>query len=173
MKMLYKSIKYLCQLGLTIFMGTNLLFADDFIYTPPKQFTLDPKYIALHHPVKTDQLAAQLYFDQGLTQLYTFNNDMAYWSFLNASKIDPQMAMAYWGMALTLSPGYHTNIDPERKKAMDEAIQKAVELSENGLEVESEYISALAQKYANDSNKDPKKLEFEYSQKLKQISQNH
>src|SRR5258708_7447624 len=91
------------------------LHSDEFAFDPPKNFTLSPQYIAVHHPVKTDQICAQLYFDQGLTFLYAFNHEAAYWSFLKASEIDPKMAMAYWGQALAIGSNINMAITPERE----------------------------------------------------------
>lgn len=53
-----------------LFFCTSFNYGDEFAFDPPKNFTLSPEYIALHHPVKTKNVAAQLYFDQGLTFLF-------------------------------------------------------------------------------------------------------
>ena len=89
---------YILLIGICFFPSLN--YSDEFALDPPKNFTLSPEYIAVHHPVNTTQPYAQLYFDQGLTFLYAFNHEAAYWSFLKASEIDPNMAMAYWWQAL-------------------------------------------------------------------------
>ncbi len=160
--------KFALQLSLITFVWTNCVFSGEFISTPPAKFTLDPKNIALHHPVKTDQLAAQLYFDQGLTQLYAFDNDTAYWSFLNASKIDPQMPMAYWGMAIALIPNlYQMPMPSDINKVAYDAIQKALDLSTGGSEIEREYIEALSKRYVN--NSDPALNTLAYSQQMEKL----
>ncbi len=163
--------KIIFQLILIAILWTNFIFSEDFLFTPPTKFTLNPKMIAIHHPVQTDQLAAQLYFDQGLTQLYAFNNDTAYWSFLNASKIDPDMPMAYWGMAMALVPNFQMPMATNIKKVAWDCIQQAIELSINGSEVEREYIDALSKKFANNSDDDFNKLK--YSQHLEKLSKKY
>lgn len=163
--------KFIFQLGLLLFFWTPFIFPDDFLYSPPENFSLNPKNIALHHPVETDQLAAQLYFDQGLTQLYAFNNDTAYWSFLNASKIDPHMPMAYWGMAIALVPNFQMTMAKDVKKTAQKHIQKALELSIDRSEIEREYIEALSQRFLNDSDDDSNKLK--YSQHLEKLSKKY
>lgn len=147
--------------------------AENFPFTPPLSFTLTPEYIALHHPVTTDKIAAQLYFDQGLTLIYAFNHDAAYWSFLNASEIDPQMAMAYWGMALALGPNINMGITPEREKAAYQAIQKALNNANKASESEKDYIQALSVRYTNSPNPDHNQAAIQYSQNMRLLSQKY
>ena len=49
---------------------------------------------------------AQRYFDQGLILTYGFNHDEAARSFNEATRLDPDYAMAWWGLALALGPNY-------------------------------------------------------------------
>src|SRR4051812_28908793 len=57
---------------------------------------------SFHHEVSTTKMEAQRFFDQGLTLVYAFNHEAAVRSFKRAAELDPQMAMAYWGIALAL-----------------------------------------------------------------------
>ncbi|MCE2983137.1 MAG: hypothetical protein LW832_06180 [Parachlamydia sp.] len=93
----------------------------------------------MHHPVTTDQPEAQDYFDQGLTLVYGFNHDAAYWSFKKAAQIDPKLAMAYWGMALALGQNINMEISKIRQKKAFEHIQKALALAPNATENEQAY----------------------------------
>ena len=70
-----------------------------------------------HHAVSTTNKEAQRFFDQGLTFVYAFNHEAAIRSFKRAAELDPQMAMAYWGIALALGPNINLDVDPEREKA--------------------------------------------------------
>src|SRR5262249_18728008 len=90
---------------------------------------------SLHHPVTTSSPVAQRYFDQGLRLIYAFNHDEAAASFREATRLDPKMAMAYWGIALALGPNINLPEDPERGKAAYEAISKAKSL-EDGASLE-------------------------------------
>ena len=47
---------------------------------------------------------AQKYFDQGLAFLFAFNHDEAIRSFRHAAALDPDCAMAHWGVALASGP---------------------------------------------------------------------
>src|SRR5437870_5654377 len=55
-----------------------------------------------HHPITTASPLAQRYFDQGFRLVYGFNHDEAGHAFKEAARLDPNCAMAYWGIALTL-----------------------------------------------------------------------
>src|SRR5438067_986026 len=69
----------------------------------------------VHHPVSTKNREAQQFFDQGFKFVYGFNHDEARRSFQRAAELDPKLAMAHWGVALTLGPNYNLPVDPERE----------------------------------------------------------
>jgi len=71
----------------------------------------------VHHPVSTKNSQAQQFFDQGLKLVFGFNHDEARKSFQRAAELDPKLAMAWWGVSLTLGPNYNLPVDPEREKA--------------------------------------------------------
>lgn len=104
----------------------------------------------LHHPVTTSSPLAQRFFDQGLTFVYAFNHDEAAGSFKEAARLDPAMAMAYWGIALSLGPNINLPEDTDRGKAAYDAIRKAQSLETGASEQERQYIEALAKRYAAD-----------------------
>ena len=121
----------------------------------------------LHHPVTTVNPEAQRYFDQGLTLIYAFNHDEAARSFRYAALIDPQCAMAFWGIALAVGPNYNDpDIDMSREKAAVESIQKAQAVSTKITENEQGYINALAKRYSTDPKADRKKLGEDYKQAM-------
>src|SRR5215211_2523754 len=69
-------------------------------------------------PVSTASAEAQKFFDQGAILLYGFNHDEAARSFRRAAELDPSLAMAHWGVAMSVGPNYNqTQISPERMKA--------------------------------------------------------
>lgn len=140
-----------------------------FPFQPPIEIKLEPQDILLTHPVTTKSPIAQQFFDQGLTLLYAFNHDYAYWSFQKASQIDPKLAMAYWGMALSLGTNINMEITSKRSQVAYEHIQKALELSEGISENEKEYIKALSKRYSNDSGAQPKELAQNYFNAMKEL----
>ena len=123
----------------------------------------------LHHPITTSKPEAQRYFDQGLTLVYGFNYDEATRSFRYAARLDPRCAMAYWGIALTLGPNYNDpDISADRRKAANEAIQKALLLAGGAKPGEQAFIHALAKRYSADPKADPKKLNVDYAQAMRE-----
>ena len=99
-------------------------------------------------------MEAQRFFDQGLGLIYALDYIGAADLFHRAAALDPNMAMAYWGIAYTLGSDYyyHTPEDPARERAAYEALQNALTLSAHGPEVERAYITALGKRYCNCPN---------------------
>ncbi|MGD9590167.1 MAG: hypothetical protein AB7Q37_12490 [Pyrinomonadaceae bacterium] len=84
-----------------------------------------------HRKVATTNKQAQAYFDQGLTLYYAFNDGDAVRSFRRAAELDPQLAMAHWGVALAAYPrgtGGGNSSDEKRLNEAREAIKIAMAL---------------------------------------------
>src|SRR5262245_9526888 len=111
-----------------------------------------------HHPVSTRNPEAQKFFDQGLTLLYAFNHDEAARSFARATELDPNLAMAHWGLALVKGPNYNLDADEEQWKTAYATLQQALKLAENAPEPERDYVHALAKRYGPDPKADRSKL---------------
>lgn len=77
-----------------------------------------------HLKITTSSEAAQQWFDQGLNLLHAFWEFEAYRCFLQTAKEDPNCAMAYWGICMSL-PGKNAESAKERKAALDLAQQLA------------------------------------------------
>ncbi len=137
--------------------------------TAQKPATLVAGMGSHHHPVSTNSPEAQKFFDQGLSFLYAFNHDEAIRSFKRAAEIDPQLAMAYWGIALSLGANINLGIDPERAKAAYEAVQKALALRTKAPENERAYIEALSKRYSGDPNADLKQLATNYKNAMGEL----
>lgn len=126
-----------------------------------------------HHPVSTKNKAAQQFFDQGLALLYGFNHDEARRSFQRAAELDPKMAMAEWGIALTLGPNYNLPVDPERERAGYDAAQRAIALKENASEPERAYIDAVTVRYSNDPKTDLHALDRAYAAAMRKLAERY
>jgi tetratricopeptide (TPR) repeat protein len=124
---------------------------------------------SLHHPVATTRPEAQKFFDQGLTFAYAFNHPEAVRSFERAAQLDPQMTMAYWGMALALGSNINSEIDSERETAAYGAVQKARVLAATGPEHERRYVEALAKRYSLQPQADRKRLNLEYKNAMGEL----
>jgi tetratricopeptide (TPR) repeat protein len=126
---------------------------------------------SLHHSVttKTNSTLAQRFFDQGLTFVYAFNHDEAAGSFEQAAHLDPDIAMAYWGIALSLGPNINLPEDTDRGKMAYAAISKAKSLEGNVSAAERQYIDALAQRYAPDGAMNDS-LQLAYANAMREVA---
>ena len=76
-------------------------------------------------PVSTKNAQAQLFINQGLNLSYAFNHAEAGRAFREAARLDPKLAMAYWGQALVLGPNINAAMEPADEAPAFAAIQKA------------------------------------------------
>ncbi len=126
-----------------------------------------------HHTISTKSPDAQRFFDQGLTLVFGFNHEEATRSFRRAAELDPQSAMAYWGIALALGPCINLDVDPPHEKAAYEAVQKAASLSTGVTETERAYIQALATRYSADPSVNLRKLDADYVHAMRELSRRY
>lgn len=155
----------------------------------------------IDHPVSTKNPEAQKSFNIGLSYVFAYNHDLAFKEFEKASKLDPNLAMAYWGMALALGQNINTDVTPENELKAYDYIQKAIELidkvsksnkiitdSEEAffeqssinqlpykklIEVERDYIHALSQRYTNDENADLIPFRTKYFEAMKKLNEKY
>lgn len=128
-----------------------------------------------HHPVSTKSGEAQRLFDEGLGLIYALDYGGAANSFRHAAALDPNMAMAYWGIAYALGSDYYypTPGDSAREREAEEALQKAMALSANGPEVERDYVTSLSKRYCNCPNPDRKQLAGEFKNAMGELSKRY
>jgi tetratricopeptide (TPR) repeat protein len=127
----------------------------------------------IHHPVTTQSAEAQRFFNQGLALIYAFNHDEAMRSFRRAVALDPQMAMGYWGIALSVGPNYNDPSDPERMKVAYENSQKALSLAAHASDAEQAYIRALAKRYSVDPKADIAKAAQDYANAMREVARQY
>jgi tetratricopeptide (TPR) repeat protein len=60
-----------------------------------------------HRPIDTPSPQAQVWFDRGLVWAYAFNHDEAIHCFERALELDPDLAIARWGIAYSVGPNYN------------------------------------------------------------------
>ena len=127
----------------------------------------------INHPVTTNNPEAQKFFNQGLAYIYGFNHEEGIRSFKRAAELDPNMAMAYWGIALSLGSNYNV---PAGGPALVEAysnLQKAIALAPKASEHDRAYINALSKRYSSDVNADYAKLAVEYKNAMGELAKNY
>ena len=98
-------------------------------------------------PVSTKVERAQLFMNQGLNLTYGFNHAEAARAFAEAARLDPSLAMAYWGQALVLGPNINAPMAPEVEPKALELLQKAIALKGKATARERAYIDALTARY--------------------------
>ena len=79
----------------------------------------------VEHPVTTKNAEAQKYFNQGLAYMFAFNHAEGINSFKHAAELDPELAMAYWGIALGLGSNYNVTADEASLTEAYANLQKA------------------------------------------------
>lgn len=141
--------------------------------TTAKGEIVETNVSALHHPVSTKDPAAQQAFNDGLALVYAFNHDEAIKSFQHALELDPNLAMAHWGIALALGPNYNIDVDAEREVMAYEEIQKAKSLMTGASQPEKDYIEALAVRYSNDPKADLKQLAQNYNDAMRKLAKKY
>ena len=99
-------------------------------------------------PVSTRNRQAQQFMSQGLNLAYAFNHAEARRAFREAARLDPNLAMAYWGQALVLGPNINALMEPNEEPQAYELVQKAMSLRSRASARERAYIEALAQRYS-------------------------
>jgi tetratricopeptide (TPR) repeat protein len=123
-----------------------------------------------HHAITTSSDMAQRYFDQGMRLLFGFNHDESERSFREAARLDPDSAMAWWGVAVALGPNINLPLDAERNARALEAVAKAQSLLAGETDAERAYVAAIATRYSKDPNADRAKLDREYSEAMRGLS---
>jgi len=138
--------------------------------SPAKAVTLMPGLGNLHHPVTTGKPQAQEFFDQGLRLIYAFNHEEATRSFQHAADLDPNLAMAYWGVAESLGPNYNDpDSDNARFQQACQSIQKAVALAPSATLGEQAYIQAMAKRFPADPKADRRRAGEIYRDAMREV----
>jgi hypothetical protein len=99
---------------------------------PPSPPPLPPLLDGLgryHRAITTGSPEAQRYFDQGMRLLFAFYLEEAQRSFAAASRLDPDCASCFWGVAMSLGP--HINVPgmPDRTRDAHAAAVEAQRLA--------------------------------------------
>ena len=113
--------------------------------------------------VTIEKEEARKFFNQGVGQLHGFWYFEAERSFRQVALIEPECAMAYWGMAMA---------NGNNKKRAREFIAKAKLLGKAASKRERAYISALATYLKDDKRKD-KERKGDYADDLKDIMEDY
>ena len=139
----------------------------------PTPVTLETGLGDIDHPVSTSNPEAQKFFNQGLSYVYAFNHEEAIRSFKQAAQLDPQLAMAYWGVALSLGSNYNVPADGPALLEAYSNLQKAVALAPKASEHDRAYINALAKRYSANIQADQHQLAVDYKNAMGEVAKNY
>lgn len=120
--------------------------------------------------VTTSSPDAQKYFDQGLRLVFGFNHGAAIRSFQEAARLDPDCAMAHWGVALASGP--HINfpvVPPPAAELAWAELTLARRHRAGATPVERALIDALAQRYADPQPEDRGGLDRAYADAMRGV----
>ena len=120
--------------------------------------------------ITTNSAEAQRYFDQGLGFLHGFNHRAAIRAFQQAAELDPECAMAHWGVALACGP--HINsiaVPPPAAELAWKELELAQKNAGNASPVERALIGALAKRYANPQPEDRSGLDRAYADAMREV----
>jgi len=120
--------------------------------------------------ITTKSAEAQRYFDQGLGFLHGFNHRAAIRAFEQAAELDPQCAMAHWGIALACGP--HINamaVPPAAAELAWKELGLAQKNAGNAEPIEQALIDALVKRYANPQPEDRSGLDRAYADAMREV----
>jgi tetratricopeptide (TPR) repeat protein len=120
--------------------------------------------------VTTNSAETQRYFDQGLGFLHGFNHRAAIRAFQQAAELDPECAMAHWGVALACGP--HINsiaVPPPAADLAWKELKLAQKNAGNASPVERALIDALGKRYANPRPEDRSPLDRAYANAMRKV----
>jgi tetratricopeptide (TPR) repeat protein len=119
-------------------------------------------------PVSTKNTQAQLFMNQGLNLSYAFNHAEAGRAYREAARLDPNLAMAFWGQALALGPNINAPMSPDSEPPALDAIKKADALRANASPREQALIDALKFRY-NGRHEDRRANDVAYADAMRKV----
>lgn len=123
-------------------------------------------------PISTDSEAAQQFFDQGLRMAWSFYFPESIASYQEASRLDPDSPMPYFGLAHAAGPNpnsRYANMPDDPRGTGLAAIRKALELSNNGTPKEQDMINALFVLYNKDAIADSRQRDAAFVDAMREL----
>lgn len=122
-----------------------------------------------HHAITTTSPKAQRYFNQGLTLCFGFNHKEAIRSFRSAALLDPECAMAYWGIAFAYGPHVNKPMNAEENQLAWAALQEARQRRARVGPQEQAYLDALAARYTPELPADRSALDRDWADAMRVV----
>ena len=109
----------------------------------------------IHMQVTTSNADAQKWADQGLALLFGFAHEDAVHAYEQALTFDPDLAIAYWGIAYAYGPNVNLAFDIDRGHKANAALDQAVAHRDKAGPMERDLIDSLTVRYSKDEAIDP------------------
>jgi tetratricopeptide (TPR) repeat protein len=112
-----------------------------------------------HRTIETPSPQAQLWFDRAMVWAYAFNHEEAVRCFEKALGLDPDLAIARWGIAYSVGPNYNKSWDAFDPVDLEVSLARArmeLHLAANGRATATEHglINALAARFPTEDPND-------------------
>jgi tetratricopeptide (TPR) repeat protein len=124
-------------------------------------------------PVTTRVPRAAQFFNQGVKLLYGFNHPEALRSFREAARLDPTLAMAFWGQAMAVGPNLNAPLSADNARQAYDAIQAGKRAAAGASARERAIVEALALRFAGDGVGDRPALERAYASAMARVAAEH
>ncbi|HXG56917.1 MAG TPA: hypothetical protein VNJ03_16180 [Vicinamibacterales bacterium] len=98
--------------------------------------------------VSTKNRQAQRFINQGVNLAYAFNHAESHRAFREAARLDPGLAMAFWGQALVLGPNINALMEPNEEPNARQLSQKAASMKAAASPRERALIDAVVERYS-------------------------
>ena len=135
-----------------------------------KFITILPGWGHYSYSISTKNDSAQFYFNQGLNMYYSYHWQEANASFKEAARFDPGSAMAYWGEALALGPGYNFSLHYKMRKDVPAVLQLMNLHIGQASEKEKKLIEVMNRRYSSDTTDIHRSaLNLAYAQAMREL----
>lgn len=125
-----------------------------------------------HYPTSLQSEEAQAYFDQGVRMSWSFYFPEAIASFQEASRLEPDNPMPFFGLAHAIGPNpnsRYAGLPDDPQGAGLEAIRQALELANNGTQKERDMINAMFVLYNKDAIPDDRERDFAFLDAMRDL----
>lgn len=116
-----------------------------------KFITVLPGWGHYGYTISTKNDSTRFYFNQGLNMYYSYHWEEANASFQEAARFDPGSAMAYWGEALALGPGYNFSLHYKMRKDVPGVLQLMNQHAGQASDKEKKLIEVMNRRYSSDT----------------------
>ena len=120
--------------------------------------------------VTTSVPRAGQFFNQGLRLLYAFNHAESLRAFREAARLDPNLAMAFWGQAMALAPNLNAPLTADNARQAYAAVESARRLAGGASARERALVEAVAARFDAGGIGDRVRLDRAYADAMARVA---